>query len=124
MHLFVYGTLKDPAIIAAVTGRPWSDPQPALLRGYRLQGTSLGYPTIIAAPGAEAAGVLWPGVTADDLAYLDEYEDCNEPVPVYRRVRLDVEVAGGRLSAWVYVGNPDFFAPWLRRAKPDRQRSG
>ena len=112
LPLFVYGTLMDPAGRARVLGaRAAVTARPARLTGYRrLVIPSFEYPVIVAgAPEDTVDGQLLDGLTADDFAALDAYEDVDEGL--YARVRVDVRTGDGDTDdepvvAWVYVRGP------------------
>lgn len=88
-RVFVYGTLRHPAIRWLVYGRS-GDPREATLEGFRRDGLDL----TPAANGRVEGLVL--RVDAAELARLDRYERLGIR---YERVR--VELANG-LDAWVY----------------------
>jgi gamma-glutamylcyclotransferase (GGCT)/AIG2-like uncharacterized protein YtfP len=97
-QLFVYGTLKDPAVQQAVFGR-MVEGQPARLDGYtkgqiELSGTVYG----IIRPdlGSSVEGLLIE-VTREELALIDRYEGDD-----YQR--FQVTLNSGQ-TAWVY-GKP------------------
>ena len=107
--LFAYGTLRDPAQMAAVIGHPLAPPRPAVLAGYRRLNTRLGYPALLPAPGQRTPGLLWTGLTDADMQRLDTYEECHLAVPAYFRQELPVDSHRGLIWAWVYVANPAYF---------------
>ena len=75
MDLFVYGTLKSPALMAAVAGPGPMEPIDAKLPDYGvfpLENNVV--PFIAHAPGQEATGIVWQGLTAAQMARLDAYE--------------------------------------------------
>ena len=75
MDLFVYGTLRSPTLMAAVAGAPLSDPLPARLDHHAVHpipGNVV--PLIVRKNGAVAHGVVWRGLSPDQLARLDVYE--------------------------------------------------
>lgn len=75
MDLFVYGTLRSHALMAAVAGPGVLDPVPAHLADYGvfpLQGNVV--PFIAPQTGALAQGTLWRGLSAAQMARLDAYE--------------------------------------------------
>jgi len=121
--LFVYGTLRDPDVLALVLGHPYpeTDAEPATAPGCRVvlfPGRT--YPALLAAPGEAAPGTLLHHLSGTDLAALDLFEGAE-----YQRRSLDVIVSGGHLAADVYWpateigGNaPDWrFADWVGRHK-------
>lgn len=95
--IFVYGTLLDPGVMAAVTGRrhkAW----PALLPGYRrYRLRHRGYPGIVSETGASVSGCVYY-VDRPALRALDRYEDA-----CYERRRVSVQVGEAGESAFAYV---------------------
>jgi hypothetical protein len=77
LPLFVYGTLRDPDLIAAVLGRPVfrGEAHPARAPGFRAA-TYPGrtYPALVRAPGSAAEGLLLTGLTPFERDLLDAYE--------------------------------------------------
>ena len=86
--LFVYGTLQDPDVLAAVLGRPvdMSGLRLASAHGYRAV-TYPGrvYPALVPAPGAVAPGLIVDSLQALDVAVLDAFEGDE-----YRREAISV----------------------------------
>lgn len=75
--LFVYGTLRDPDQVFAVTGRRMSDlaPRPATLADHaveRVDGED--FPMLVQRPGSTTTGLLLSGFTTTDMRRLDAYE--------------------------------------------------
>ena len=99
--LFCYGTLRHPAIMAAVAGADL--PQvPALLSGYAcccLRGEV--FPGLLASPGEQVEGVLYRGLSAAHLQRLDAYEG-----DWYERRLLTVSLDAEQQDAWVYLLSP------------------
>ncbi|KKB11112.1 hypothetical protein VE25_14990 [Devosia geojensis] len=96
--LFVYGTLRDPDIRAAVLGRD-VEAEPATLPGYRTvfyPGRS--YPALAPAQGQRAHGLLLTGLTGADLAMLDAFE-----AHEYRRDAVRVATGRGAVVAETYM---------------------
>ncbi len=95
MHVFVYGTLRDPDTAAAVLdGFDYAGS--AVLRGlHRVEGE---YPTL--APGGETDGQL---LVTDDVAALDRYEGVDRGL----YVRVPVPYADDTGTVQTYVGDPD-----------------
>jgi len=97
--LFVYGTLRDPDILAAVLGRRSVAGVTAVLHGYRAvlyPGRS--YPALAPARGWSAAGLLIAGLLPEDFAALDAFE-----TQEYRREPVRVETAAGPAEAQTYM---------------------
>ena len=96
--LFVYGTLMNPAERLRLLGRP-IDASPARLAGYT-RGQKRYY-FIAKQPDAVTNGAVLEGLTASELAILDNYED----VPtLYTRERIEVLAAdNSKIECWVYL---------------------
>ena len=103
MPLFVYGSLRDPAVRTSLLGeRPELTTQSATLPGYARQTVpGFGYPFIVPAADDHVDGELIVGLHAADYALLDEYEDVSDGL--YARVQVEVETPGGACPAWTYV---------------------
>lgn len=101
--LFVYGTLLDPAIRAAVIGRRFAGPlRPARLTGYRrwgIQGAD--YPAIAPAFGGSVPGGLLARPDGLTLRRLDSHEG-----PEYVRRAVSVRAGGRLIGAEAYVAAP------------------
>lgn len=110
LKLFAYGTLRRRGRIEALVGRRLPEPEPAVLKGYRLYETEDGYPVILPDPGSSVEGLLWD-VGDADLGFVDHYEGSDERRPPWVRERLVVRVGGREEPAWVYVGNPEVVRP-------------
>ena len=88
--LFVYGALMNPAERLRLLGRP-VNASPARLAGYA-RGRKRYY-FVAKQVGASTDGAILDGLSAHDLAILDEYEE----VPtLYTRERIEVLTADGR----------------------------
>lgn len=122
MNLFTYGSLMDRRAMAKVTGRSLAAGVKATLHGYRLWETSLGYPTILAEAGATCPGVVYFGLTYTDWERLDRYENTGSNPPAYFRRLVTVQGEHGSISAFVYVGNLNFFRARLRPGSPQGTR--
>lgn len=99
---FVYGTLTDPARVAAVLGTAeTADRGEATLHGlHRVDGE---YPTL--APGGTVAGRLL-AVDEAGLDALDDYEGVDRGL--YVRVSLPCRHPATESDiAWTYVGDPN-----------------
>lgn len=98
--LFLYGTLRDPDILAAVLGRVVADDAlvAASAPGYAaVYFPGQLYPALIERSGSVAPGLLLLGAMADDLAALDAFEGDE-----YRRGPLQAVTAAGPVTADVY----------------------
>lgn len=96
--VFVYGTLLFPEVIEAVTGCV-PESEHAVLHGYKRH-TVAGqlYPGIIRHPDSSVEGLVYLGITPEELERLNEYEDS-----FYELMTLDIQAASGKLKAFVYV---------------------
>lgn len=97
-RLFCYGTLRDPAVMAALLGRvPPS--RPATLPAHR-RGLLAGRPWAGVAAAAESAvaGTLYEGLTVRELGQLDRYEGAD-----YRRATTRLTVPLGTCRSWIYL---------------------
>jgi gamma-glutamylcyclotransferase (GGCT)/AIG2-like uncharacterized protein YtfP len=97
--LFVYGTLRDPACVRAVTGRVFAT-RPARLHGWRREEPPGGYPVVRSCPGASVAGLLLLDVDDASLARLDAYEDEGR---LYVRRAVHVAAGDERVACEVYA---------------------
>ena len=96
--LFVYGSLMNPAERLRLLGRPISA-SPANLPGYA-RGKRRHF-FVAKQAGESTDGALLEGLTARELAILDEYEE----VPtLYTRERIAVLASDARkIECWVYL---------------------
>jgi gamma-glutamylcyclotransferase (GGCT)/AIG2-like uncharacterized protein YtfP len=96
--LFVYGALMNPAERLRLLGRP-VNASPARLAGYA-RGRKRYY-FVAKQVGASTDGAILDGLSAHDLAILDQYEE----VPtLYTRERIAVVAADGRkIECWIYL---------------------
>lgn len=109
MNLFAYGTLMDPRAIAKVIGRTLPNPIPARLQGYRKWETTLGYPVVLPESVSVTEGMLFFSLTESDWKRLDIYENVTKQPPSYFRRLVTVGGTHGNVSAYVYIGNLNFF---------------
>lgn len=102
--VFVYGTLIFPKIMQAVTGKTF-DGQTARLHdfaAFKVIGES--YPGLWHLEGVTTEGVLYHGLSEEELAMIDRYEG-----EEYQREILEVETEDGRVHrAWVYMYRPAY----------------
>ncbi len=99
--LFLYGTLRDPDLLAAVIGRQidWRSVLTAVAPGHTtIYYDHRAYPALIPAPGRTAAGLLILGFSAVDLHLIDAFEGAE-----YRRAILPVIVEDELHEANVYL---------------------
>jgi gamma-glutamylcyclotransferase (GGCT)/AIG2-like uncharacterized protein YtfP len=118
-HLFVYGTLVDPACLDEVLGhRHTGERLAARLPDFHyLRTPSYPYPFIVAEHGASVDGVLVMDLSPYDLQVLDRYEEVE--FDVYRREPVEVEAwgCGARpipVRADTYVAGPALRASTAR----------
>lgn len=77
LPLFVYGTLRDPELLAAVLGRtlPPQAVHAARAPGFRaVRYPGRIYPALLPAPGAAASGLLLLGLTPFEFDLRDAFE--------------------------------------------------
>lgn len=75
LPLFVYGTLRDPDLVAAVLGRRLHTVYPARAPGWKaVPYPGRIYPALVRAPGAAAEGLLVTGLSPFERDLLDAYE--------------------------------------------------
>lgn len=121
--LFVYGTLQDGDVLAAILGRPVDTAtlQRASAPGFRaVTYPDRVYPALVAVAGATAPGMLVESLSQLDLMVLDAFEGDE-----YRRETIAVLVDGYDREAFVYlpvisIGNGlDWSLDiWIRQHKP------
>ncbi|MDD5033575.1 MAG: gamma-glutamylcyclotransferase [Methylococcaceae bacterium] len=104
-NLFAYGTLQLPEVMLAVMGRTLPA-QVARLEGYtRRRISEKNYPGIRPSPGSTVNGLIFVGIDAGDLHWLDVFED-----DFYRRVPVEVVTAQGDMRiAQAYVMQEQFY---------------
>jgi cation transport regulator ChaC len=117
---FAYGSNMNPDRVRG-RGLAFTAVEAAVLRGYGLRfdkqsrdhlGT--GHANIAYDPNDVVEGVLYHLADVDEIVKMDPFE--RTPVN-YSRDVIEVETAGGRVSAWTYFANPGVRAQGLR---PDR----
>jgi len=118
VNLFAYGTLADRRVIAKVLGRSLPQGVQATLRGYRRLETTLTYPIVLPEAGALCKGVVYFSLTDADWERLDIYENIRSTPPAYFRRLVTVEGTHGNMSAYVYIGNLNFFRARIKRERP------
>jgi gamma-glutamylcyclotransferase (GGCT)/AIG2-like uncharacterized protein YtfP len=101
LPLFVYGTLRDPDLLAAVLGRPLRAGGQHVARapGFRaVHYPGRIYPALIRAPGAVAAGLLLIDLSPFERDLLDAFEG-----EEYRRAPLAALVEEDLFEADAYL---------------------
>jgi nudix-type nucleoside diphosphatase (YffH/AdpP family) len=107
MDLFVYGTLKSHALMAAVAGPGPMNPVEGRLDGYAVYPVAGNVvPFIAPCADGQAMGIVWQGLTAEQMARLDAYEGAFG----YSFGPVEVQVPGGTCIAQCYLP-PDDMAP-------------
>lgn len=99
--LFVYGTLQDPDVLAAVLGRPVDVAvlPVAAAPGYRaIAYPGRVYPALVADPTGAAPGRLLAGLDRLDFDILDAFEGDE-----YRRTSITVVAAEQSFAAAAYL---------------------
>jgi hypothetical protein len=99
--LFVYGTLRDPDILAAVLARRLNGEAmlPAVAPGFRAVGyPGRFYPALIRVPGAAAPGLVLTDLSPFERDLLDAYEG-----EEYRRALIPVMIAEELHQAFAYL---------------------
>jgi len=102
LPLFAYGTLQFEEILISLIGRV-PEMRPAIAvdnEARRLPG--VGYPGLVSVSGGRAEGMLIDGLSAEDWATLDEYEDDFYELTVITTRELD----GSRCRAHAYRVDP------------------
>ena len=98
-RLFCYGTLQIPEVIKTVTGRTHAGVTARLLDYAIYRVKTARYPGIVYSPDKETTGILYKGVSEEELKILDLFEG-----DLYERICLDVIKHNGKnQKAWVYV---------------------
>jgi gamma-glutamylcyclotransferase (GGCT)/AIG2-like uncharacterized protein YtfP len=96
--LFVYGSLMNPAERMRLLGRA-INADPARLIGYARHRER--YYFVTKRADAVTDGAILEGLSARDLAILDQYE---EAPTLYTRERIEVLGADGRkIECWIYL---------------------
>lgn len=98
--LFAYGEFLKDEVLRDLLGRV-PPRAPAVLRGYkRVLEKATGFYNVVPAKRSAVEGVVMTDLSDEDLAKLDLFEEASA---LYYREEHEVEVAGGRATAWVYV---------------------
>jgi gamma-glutamylcyclotransferase (GGCT)/AIG2-like uncharacterized protein YtfP len=98
---FVYGTLRDPDLLALLLGRPLSGEArlAAVAPGYRaVAWGDRPYPALIVAPGGAAEGLVLTDISSFEAELLDAYEGDE-----YRRAVLPVLIEAELHEALAYL---------------------
>lgn len=115
--LFVYGTLRDPDLLAGVLGRPLDGGATlmAVAPGFRtVHFPGRIYPALVRAPGGRAEGLVLADVTPFEQDLLDAYEGDE-----YRRGLVPVMVGEELHEAFAYlpaIGVPPEAPGWTLTA--------
>ena len=126
--LFVYGTLRDADLLAAVLGRPLraGEALAAVAPGFRATHyPDRIYPALIRAPGGAAEGLLLTGLSPFELDLLDQFEG-----EEYRRDIVPVMIGEELHEAHAYLpaiavagGDPWLLETWQAVHKTDVLRA-
>ncbi|WP_235918943.1 DUF4264 family protein [Heliomicrobium undosum] len=108
-RLFTYGTLMDRDTMEGLLEHSAGVARPAILAGYQSYPSAYGYPYILPVQEGAVEGVLWSGLSDEDLLRTDEYEGILDESPMYFRKSITLDVDGQPVEAWVYVGIPEAF---------------
>ena len=103
--LFLYGTLRHPALLETVLGRPAGEAGagPATLPGHAVRwAAGEPFPLLLEEAGARAEGLLLTRLSAEDRARLDFYEGGFD----FDRREVTVETGQGPRAAEVYACAP------------------
>ena len=107
MDIFVYGTLRSHALMAAVSGHAAPHATPAQLPGYCVFGVDGNVvPFIAPQSDASAQGLIYKGLSGQQMARLNLYEGAFG----YRLTEVVVETADGARPVQCYLP-PDDVAP-------------
>ncbi len=101
MALFVYGTLQDADVLAAVLGRPVDIAalRPASAPDFKAVAyPGRVYPALVPCPGTTAPGLLIGGLDPLDLAVLDAFEG-----EEYRRTTITIVLDENAVQAQAYL---------------------
>jgi gamma-glutamylcyclotransferase (GGCT)/AIG2-like uncharacterized protein YtfP len=96
--LFVYGTLRDPDLLAGVVGRGVRGLQSAAPGMAAVHYPGRIYPALLRRPGAAAAGVVLTDLTAFEMDLLDAFEG-----EEYRREIIPVMIGEELHEAFAYL---------------------
>ena len=99
--LFVYGTLHEPEVQIRLIGHTVPS-EPDVLFGYERDFSLLPpYPVAMPVENSVLQGHILD-ITAEELGLFDIYETA-----AYKRIRVTLQSSR---EAWVYIGNPEYFA--------------
>ncbi|WP_404401286.1 gamma-glutamylcyclotransferase family protein [Pelagibacterium halotolerans] len=101
LPLFVYGTLRDPHVLAAVVNRRLHETETAPARAPDFRTVYYPghtFPAIIPVPGTAAPGLVLYGLGETEMALLDAYEGDD-----YIRAPVTIAVRGEAITAWAYL---------------------
>jgi len=100
-RVFAYGTLCVREIMERIVGRPHAL-LPAVLQGYsRRSLKDRAYPALVHDPSTSTRGMLYLGLSDEELRKLDDYEGRE-----YDRELVEAETRHGPTSCFVYVLSP------------------
>ncbi|MCB0358703.1 MAG: gamma-glutamylcyclotransferase [Bdellovibrionales bacterium] len=97
--LFAYGTLMLPEVFREVTGEDLPGESARAVGYHRSLLSGKIYPGMLADPHSVTEGVLYHGVSADSMAWLERFED-----KLYERSWITVQDSAGRsCAAFAYI---------------------
>ncbi|MEM9139346.1 MAG: NUDIX domain-containing protein [Pseudomonadota bacterium] len=122
--LFFFGSLRDPALLQIVLGRPVDDANVQTAEApdkIALNFAEEAYPYLADRPGQSAAGVVLTGLTPIDLARVEYYEEAE-----YGLAPIRVETANGPVQTHYFLATdmlaqtdaPWDFAAWRAEERP------
>ena len=110
MNLFVYGTLKDKKFIQSLLKRPLDNPGVAIMPECTTAISQQGYFVMIPDQDSSVKGVVWQGLTIQDLVILDQYEGCHVEEPIYQREKRKIIIESKIEEVWAYFATPMFLS--------------
>lgn len=109
IDLFVYGTLQNPEIVQAITGRVF-DMTPATLVDHEIKSVrDEHYPGMIKSMGPKAAGQILHNIDPESFKLIQEWEGSD-----YQLSEVTIELTNRKLEAQTFLWNdPDLLdGPW------------
>lgn len=116
MKVFTYGTLmtrgkmKDVTMTNGEQFHPYTARVKGVLK-YNEDATGVPYPVALLddSPHASAKGIVWDGVTEEDLRQLDMYE--NTESGLYKRIKIRADIFNyGIEDVWMYIGTEEHWS--------------
>lgn len=119
--LFVYGTLRDPELLAAVLGRPATGLNAAAPGFAVVRYPGRVYPALVRRPGGVAVGAVLTDLSAFEMDLLDAFEGGE-----YRREFLAVVIHEELHEAFAYlpvIAIPADAPAWTLREWQDEHKA-